>query len=174
MVIPSATNSVPLRWLKPGDLKQKKKGTWECSTHEGSVCPFGAIQPGHMHMSARRWAAWTSRTWSLEQGLYMEVLTNAIMNKIEAEEMFLHHDLCNQTQEQNLGSQPTKHLSMPTHHPHWIATSTATRHGGTRRGKRLLRATAAHTHSPHSAAQVSRVHCVHTTGPSGMSHRTGC
>ena len=52
--------------------------------------------------------------------------------------------------------------------------STATKHGGTHRGNRLLRATAAHTHSPHSAAQVSRVHCVHTTGPSGMSHRTGC
>ena len=35
---------------------------------------------------------------------------------------------------------------MPTHHPNWIATSTATRHGGTHQGNRLLRATAAHTH----------------------------
>ena len=48
-----------------------------------------------------------------------------------------------------------------TPHPNWIATSTATRHGGTHRGNRLLRAATAHTHSPHSAAQASRVHCVH-------------
>ena len=85
-----------------------------------------------------------------------------------------HADDSIQEHPHKLGSKPTKYLSMPTHHPNWIATSTATRHGGTHRGNRLLRATAAHTHSPHSAAQVSRVHCVHTTGPSGMSHRTDC
>ena len=34
------------------------------------------------------------------------------------------------------------HQILPTHLPSWIATSTATRHGGTHRGNRLLRAPA--------------------------------
>ena len=34
------------------------------------------------------------------------------------------------------------HDPLSTHHPSWIATSTATRHGGTHRFNRLLRATA--------------------------------
>ena len=46
---------------------------------------------------------------------------------------------------------------LPTHTPSWIATKKATRHGGTHRGNRLLRASATHTHSPHSAAQACRV-----------------
>ena len=37
------------------------------------------------------------------------------------------------------------HETLPTHHPSWIATSTATRHEGTHRGNRLLRASASHT-----------------------------
>ena len=37
------------------------------------------------------------------------------------------------------------HQVLPTHRPSCIATSTATRHGGTHRGNRLLRAPAIHT-----------------------------
>ena len=39
-----------------------------------------------------------------------------------------------------------RNICLCPHHPHWVATSTATRHGGTHRGNRLLRATAAHAH----------------------------
>ena len=37
------------------------------------------------------------------------------------------------------------HQVLPTHTPSWIATKKATRHGGTHRGNRLLRASATHT-----------------------------
>ena len=58
----------------------------------------------------------------------------------------------------------TKHLSHAhthTHHPNRIATSTATRHGGTHRGNRLLRATAAHTQNQFNLVQICSEHLHH-------------